>query len=209
MSDVKEKEFIINNEKYLFLKDLEEDFGGKGLIFSNKKGNKIVYKELSKEEYNHELYSYERLTSLDIAIPKLIEHNDKNLYIIKEYIEGISPLKLIAEEKLEKKVLLSLFKLAELLNSDNLDINYFPTNFIYKNNSLIYVYYHVKSYNESTTFRDNGIYYWINVIGVRKFLDNNPNYLIKGEKAIIPFGLVEKKEDIFREYITWKHGGRY
>ncbi len=209
MDNIKNKELRINNNKYFFLKSLEEDFGGKGFVFSNENGEKIVYKELSKEDYNHELYSYERLSSLDIAIPKLIEHNDKDLYIIKEYIEGLSPLKLIAEEKLEKEQILSLFKLAELLNSDNLDINYFPSNFVYKNDSLVYVYYHVKSYNETVNFRDNGIYYWINSIGVRKYLDKNPNYLIKNGKAIIPSGLLEKREDIFRDYIKWKHGGKY
>lgn len=209
MDNIKEKKIVIDHKTYLFFKSLEDDFGGKGFIFRNEAGDKVVYKELSKEEYNHELYSYERLNSLDISIPKLIENNDDELYIIKEYIEGDSPLKLIAQEKLEKNHLLALFKLAELLNSDNLDINYFPNNFVFKNNSLIYVYYHVVPYNETNNFRDNGIYYWINSIGVRKYLDNNPNYLIKNGKAIVPSGLLEAREDIFRDYIKWKHGGKY
>jgi len=128
--------------------------------------------------------------------------------VLKEYIEGDDVLELIKDDKLKKELYIELLKYSELLNSDNLNIDYFPVNFVLKGSELFYINYKVFPYTEELNLRNWGIFYWINNEGIKRYLDTGDEYFInnKGEKMpVITDFLKNKRDDIYREYVIWKH----
>lgn len=201
-------------ETYIFIKELNKVNNGTFYLYGN--GSlKVVIKELINQvddegqlEIDKELYSYERLKSLGIYMPKLMGYNREENIMIKEYLEGKDLLGLIRDEKLSKDNFFELLKYAELLNSDNLNIDYFPNNFILKEGKLFYINYKVFPYSEELNLRNWGIYYWINNSGIKKYMEteNEDAINIKGEKnPIITDQLNQKRDKIYLEYIEWKY----
>ena len=137
-------------ETYILVKELNRVNNGIFYLYT-KESSKVVIKELINKideegqfEIDKELYSYERLESLGIYIPKLTGYNREENIVIKEYLEGKDILGLIRDGGLSKDNFLELLRYAELLNSDNLNIDYFPNNFIMKDEKLFYLNYKVK-----------------------------------------------------------------
>ena len=136
-------------ETYILVKELNRVNNGIFYLYT-KESSKVVIKELINKideegqfEIDKELYSYERLESLGIYIPKMTGYNREENIVIKEYLEGKDILGLIRDGGLSKDNFLELLRYAELLNSDNLNIDYFPNNFIMKDEKLFYINYKV------------------------------------------------------------------
>lgn len=201
-------------EFYTFEKELNKTNNGAFFLY-RKDNNFVVIKELNKIkdeegvlEIDKELFSYERLKALEIATPKLLGYNKQENIVLKEYIEGDDVLELIKDDKLKKELYIELLKYSELLNSDNLNIDYFPVNFVLKGSELFYINYKVFPYTEELNLRNWGIFYWINNEGIKRYLDTGDEYFInnKGEKMpVITDFLKNKRDDIYREYVIWKH----
>lgn len=201
-------------ETYTLVKELNRVNNGIFYLYT-KETSKVVIKELTKKrddegqfEINKELYSYERLESLGIYIPKMIGYNRDENIVIKEYLEGKDILGLIRDEKLSKASFWELLKYAELLNSDNLNIDYFPNNFIMKDGKLFYINYKVFPYIEDLNLRNWGIYYWLNSAGVKHYMetgDESEVNIVGEKKPIITAELNDKRDKIYLEYLEWKY----
>lgn len=202
------------SESYAFVEKLFESSNGIFYLYSTNI-NHVVIKELKEKfdedgelEIDKEIFSYERLKSLDIYIPKLLGYNKELNLVIKEYIEGEDILKYIQNETLDKDVFMQLFRYAEAINADNLNLDYFPSNFVLKDKTVYYINYKTYPYQEELNLRNWGIYYWINSEGMGKYIEtgNEKHINIEGEKnPIITKILKEKRDKIYLEYITWKH----
>ena len=128
-------------EKYEFIRELYKVTNG--MFYLYKIGNEeVVVKKLDKItdsegqfEIDKDLYSYKRLNSLDINIPKLLGYSREENLVVKEYLKGRDVLGFIKEGTLDENIYFELLKYSELLNSDNLNIDYFPNNFILESKS--------------------------------------------------------------------------
>lgn len=201
-------------ETYYFEKELNKVNNG---IFSlyKKENAFVVIKELNggvddegESLIDKELFSYERLKALDISTPKLLGYNREKNLVIKEYLEGKDLLGLIRDDKLTSAHFIELLNYGELLNSDNLNIDYFPLNFILKDETLYYVNYKVFPYTEELNLRNWGIFYWINNEGIKRYMETGDEYFInnKNEKMpVITEALKQKRDEIYKEYVIWKH----
>lgn len=194
-----------NNDNYIVSREIYKNKRGKSYLFKNEK-NKIIVRFLSEEGMNCELYAYERLKALNLKIPHLLEVNEKEKYIVKEHIMGESAEKYITDGRISEEVLIKLFAMAEKLNSDNLNGNYKPCNYVIDKLDVYYINYEVIPYSEIYDFRNTGIFYWIYDEKdldekYRKFLEGNESFeLGRGMKE-----LRDRRDMIYMAYIKWKH----
>ncbi len=201
-------------EVFKLVKELNQVSNGKFFLYE-RDNELVVIKELSQKidsegefEIDKELFSYERLKALDIYTPKLLGYNRENNIVIKEYLEGKDLLGIIRDRTLTKDNYIELLRYSELLNSDNLNIDYFPANFVLKENRLYYVNYKVFPYSEELNLRNWGIYYWINNEGIKRYMETGDEYFINIEnekRPVITEELNKKRDELYREYVAWKH----
>ena len=107
-----------------------------------------------------ELRDYRRLKELGIMIPELIEADRDRERLIKEYIEGETVYELVLRDAMPETCLRRVREMCRVLYKAGLNIDYFPTNFILRDNVLYYVDYECNSYMEEWNFENWGIKYW-------------------------------------------------
>lgn len=207
-------EMTKKSEVFKLVKELNQVSNGKFFLYE-RENELVVIKELSQKidnegeyEIDKELFSYERLKALDINTPKLLGYNRENNIVIKEYLEGKDLLGIIRDKSLTKENIIELLRYSELLNSDNLNIDYFPANFILKEDKLYYVNYKVFPYSEELNLRNWGIYYWINNEGIKRYMESGDEYFINVDnekRPVITEELNKKRDELYREYVAWKH----
>ncbi len=207
-------EMTKKTEVFKLVKELNQVSNGKFFLY-DRNNELVVIKELSQKidsegeyEIDKELFSYERLKALDLYTPKLLGYNRENNIVIKEYLEGKDLLGIIRDESLTRDNYIELLRYSELLNSDNLNIDYFPANFILKEDKLYYVNYKVFPYSEELNLRNWGIYYWINNEGIKRYMESGDEYFINvnnEKRPVITEELNKKRDELYREYVAWKH----
>lgn len=123
------------------------------------------------DKFKSEIHAYQKLKAMNIPIPELIEENEPENYMIKEYIEGKTVAELIAQDSIESWHIEQIFKICKILYINGINIDYFPTNFVANHNKLFYVDYEINQYSEEWNFENWGIYYWANSKGMKEFLE--------------------------------------
>ena len=126
-------------------------------------GNKI---EAEKRDY-------ERLKEAGIRIPKLIEIDETKEIIIKEYIEGEIIFDLVKNNIPIDKYIIQVEEMASLSKNVGLNIDYFPTNFIVKDDLLYYIDYECNEYMDEWNFSNWGIKYWSKSKEFLEYLENH------------------------------------
>ena len=106
-----------------------------------------------------ELRDYERLKEL-VLMPKMIEYDLDQEIIIKEYIEGNSIYELVKQDINIDSYIEQIKLISENCKTHNINIDYFPTNFIVNDNKLYYVDYECNDYMDEWNFTNWGIKYW-------------------------------------------------
>ena len=157
------------------------------------KNKKVVYKEMHDESVPYyrfekpkielEIAAYHTLKKQKIAIPRLISYCKD--YLIKEYIEGKTLTEQLVEKKLNDELFFMALSWEKTLKKNNMNIDYFPSNFVMNNHTLYYIDYELNPYTEQWNFRNWGIYYWLNGEGFKKFLaTNDAKYINENEQGI-------------------------
>ena len=103
---------------------------------------------------------YIRLLNAGIRMPQMLDIDISAERILKEYIEGHTICKLIELDKMDDRYLLQVRQMAEQAYSSDLNIDYFPTNFVVRDGLLYYVDYECNDYMERWNFENWGIKYW-------------------------------------------------
>ncbi len=160
----------VNNKEYKIIKLLGKGKSG----YSYLAACEDIYYTLKKihhepcDYYNFgnkiesELKDYKTLTALNIAMPELIEVDKENETIIKEYIVGKTVLEKISDcEDVNQEIEL-IKKIAAHLKENNINIDYYPSNFILCNDKLYYVDYECNEYMSQYDFDNWGSKYWYN-----------------------------------------------
>lgn len=128
------------------------------------------YYQFGENKVILELNAYKELTRCGIQIPELLDYNPERKYIVKEFIDGIVASQLIAEDAVNDSIFEQLFEMFHKAKNKNINIDYFPTNFIWQNNQLFYIDYECNPYEPKWDLLNWGIYYWINNKGFKNYL---------------------------------------
>ena len=174
-------ELSVNNNSYSIIRLLGHGKGGYSYL-AKRTGALYVLKQIHHEPcdyYNFgnkieaELNDYRRLKDAGIRIPLMIDADVPNERILKEYIEGPTIFELVKEGKYVEEFFPQVRDMARLSHKKNLNIDYFPTNFVVRDGLLYYIDYECNEYMEEWSFENWGIKYWSQTPEFKEYI----NYL--------------------------------
>ena len=160
--------FIVNNINYKVIKLLGKGKGGYSyLCLSN--SHYFVIKKLHHEpcdyykfsnKFESEINSYNKLLELNIKIPKMYDADSEQEIIVKEYIEGNTIDYYVSNNLMKDKYLDQVKEMQKIVSAKNINLDYFPTNFVVNNDSLFYIDYEINEYMDKWNFENWGKLYW-------------------------------------------------
>lgn len=161
---------IVNGVSYTTLELLGHGKGGYSYLAKGPDGL-VILKQIHHEpcpyyafgnKIEAELHDYQRLLEAGIRTPKLIDFDKEQEVIIKEFIDGETIDQLIKDKKDISIYIPQVKEMAELAKKANLNIDYYPTNFIPYNGILYYIDYECNDYSDEWSFDNWGSKYWSN-----------------------------------------------
>lgn len=162
---------------------------------------KVGYYQWNKSKLTDEIKSYKTLSKLRVPIPKLHYADFEKNFLIKDYINGNIASKIIAEKRITELHIQKLFEISNHLKKHNINIDYFPNNFVFTNKEIFYIDYEHNLFDKKWSLENWGIYYWANSEGFKNFLKTgNPKFINSNlEKGIPPKKPFQK---IVRKWIS-------
>lgn len=158
----------VNENEYRIIKLLGKGKGGYSYLVENN-GKEYVLKQIHHEpcEYyqfgdklQSEINDYNKLKSIGIRMPALLDVDIEKERILKEYIKGNTIYDLVKEGVEVSEYLEQVRSMCALLYEKNTNIDYFPTNFVVQDNTLFYIDYECNDYMEEWNLENWGIKYW-------------------------------------------------
>ena len=134
----------VNKKEYEVIKFLGKGKGGYSYLVEND-GKQYVLKQIHHEPCDYytfgnkieaERNDYERLRSADIRIPEMHEIDVEQERILKEYIDGPVISELVESGKMKERYLEQVREMAVKAYETGLNIDYYPTNFVVKEDLL-------------------------------------------------------------------------
>lgn len=141
--------------------------------------DRIVLKQMHDEpcsyyrftdKYASEIAAYQKLKAMSIPVPELIGTDEEKRFLFKEYIHGPTATELIAEGRMNEKMLGQLMRMGEMASASGFNLDYFPANFVWSCHQLYYVDYELNLYDAQWNLENWGLYYWVNARGMKAFL---------------------------------------
>lgn len=172
--------FETNHGKYFIQKQLGKGKSGYSYLAEHKNQN-VVLKIMHDEPCEYysfgdnnkvdlEIIAYHKLQKCGLPMPGLLNYDAENNFLIKEFIDGIIASELIANDQISDSIIQQLFKIYHVVKSAELNIDYFPTNFIIRKQKLFYIDYECNSYSSQWNLPNWGLYYWANSQGFKQYL---------------------------------------
>lgn len=161
--------YLINSKLYRVLKLLGHGKSGYSYLVKDDRENLFVVKKIHHElidyytfgdKFQAELDAYELLSNIGILMPRLIDHDRKQEVLLKEYVEGTTVYDNLRLDKDISETLDRMYDISIVCRSNDINIDYFPTNFINKDEGLYYIDYELNDYMEAWSFENWGIKYW-------------------------------------------------
>lgn len=97
-------------------------------------------------------------------MPIMYDVDIDNERILKEYIDGDTIYELILKDEMKTCYVEQVNDMCALLYPSNLNIDYFPTNFVVNNDLIYYIDFECNTYMEEWNFENWGIKYWSKTI---------------------------------------------
>ena len=158
----------VNAKEYRVLRLLGKGKGGYSYLVTD--GTEAyVLKQIHHEPCDYyqfgdklasELRDYERLRNIGIPLPKLLEVDEKQERILKEYIPGDTIDAYVKEDRMEEGFYRQMEDMCRLLYPANTNIDYFPTNFVVREGQLFYIDFECNDYQQQWDFENWGSKYW-------------------------------------------------
>ena len=158
----------VNNNNYHIIRLLGKGKGGYSYLV-NKDSQKYVLKQIHHEPCDYysfgnkieaEYNDYNRLINTNLSVPRMIDIDFGNERILKEYIEGPDIATLVKKKLMKENYYSQIEEMAQMLKEQNLNIDYYPTNFIVQNDLLYYIDYECNSFMEQYSYHTWGRQYW-------------------------------------------------
>lgn len=162
------KRMSVNDKSYEVLKLLGHGKGGYSYLVTDGE-MQYVLKQIHHEPCDYyqfgnkleaEQKDYERLRGIGIPMPQMYEVDVLQERILKEYIEGDTIYDYVLRDKVKPEFLHQVEEMCVRLYAANTNIDYFPTNFVVRENWLYYIDYECNDYMEEWNFENWGIKYW-------------------------------------------------
>lgn len=158
----------VNENEYKVIKLIGKGKGGYSYLVTD--GNKeYVLKQIHHqpcEYYNFgdklqsELRDYETLLKLGITMPKLLDVDIDHERILKEYIAGETVADELKEGHFKEEWISKVKEMCSILYAAGINIDYYPTNFVFYNKLLYYIDYECNAYMSEWNFENRGNKYW-------------------------------------------------
>lgn len=161
---------LVNEKEYRIEKLLGKGKSGFSYLVEDINNNRYVLKKIHHEpcdyysffdKFKSEIDDYNFLIKI-INVPKLLTIDYENEILIKEYIEGNTIAEMIKLNIDISKYIIEMKNIADICYKHNINIDYYPTNFIPYKEKLFYIDYEKNTYDEKWNFENWGINYWIN-----------------------------------------------
>lgn len=158
----------VNEIEYEVIKLLGKGKGGYSYLVE-KDSKQYVLKQIHHEPCDYYIFGnkieaerndYERLLKAGIRVPKMYEIDMEQERILKEYIEGSLISELVKSGGMKETYLEQVREMAGKAYDAGLNIDYYPTNFIVKEELLFYIDYECNIYDEKWNFENWGKQYW-------------------------------------------------
>ena len=159
---------MVNENAYTILRLLGKGKGGYSYL-AEKDDHYVVLKQIHHEpcEYYQfgnkieaEMRDYKLLLGAGIRIPTLIEVDEANERIVKEFIDGPVIFDLVNKEKMKMDYIVQAEIMARLAKEAGLNIDYYSTNFVVRDNIVYYIDYECNPYMDEWSFETWGKKYW-------------------------------------------------
>ena len=169
-----EQKIEVNGKEYRILRLLGHGKGGYSYL-AERDGRQVVVKQIHHEPCDYycfgnkieaEQYDYERLKNVGIRIPEMLDIDIGNERIVKEYIDGPTAAELIREGACVEHLLPQVREMASRAKDAELNIDYYPTNFVECGGLLWYVDYECNAYSQQWDFDHWGLPYWNGDAGI-------------------------------------------
>lgn len=162
------KRMLVNEKEYKIRRLLGKGKGGYSYLAQD--GSKeYVLKQIHHEPCDYyqfgnkleaEINDYHRLKKVGIKMPVMIDVDPKSERILKEYIEGRTIYELILRDEMQPAYMEQVRDMCTALYAANINIDYFPTNFVVRNGEIYYIDFECNEYTEEWNFENWGISYW-------------------------------------------------
>lgn len=158
----------VNNVEYNVIRLLGKGKGGYSYLVE-REGVEYVAKCIHHEPCDYytfgdklqsELRDYDTLKRVGVLMPQLFEVDVEREIILKEYIEGDTIAQIVERGEFKQAYQTQIETLCTRLYANGLNIDYYPTNFVVRADTLYYVDYECNSYMEQWDFEHWGKQYW-------------------------------------------------
>ena len=158
----------VNEKDYAVIRLLGKGKGGYSYLVTDG-SREYVLKQIHHEPCDYyqfgdklasELRDYDRLQNVGIPMPKLLEVDEKQERILKEYIAGDTIDQLVKEDRMEDGFYWQMEDMCRLLYPAGLNIDYFPTNFVVREGKVYYIDFECNEYQQQWDFEHWGSQYW-------------------------------------------------
>ena len=159
----------VNGKSFRVIRLLGKGKGGYSYLVRDEDEREYVLKQIHHEpcEYyqfgdklQSELKDYRRLKEIGIPIPELLEADEAEERILKEYIDGPTVAQLVEENRMEQTYYDQIQAMCRLLYPANTNIDYYPTNFIAQGGKLYYIDFECNDYMAQWDYENWGKQYW-------------------------------------------------
>lgn len=170
------EEFIVRGHHYRVVRLLGKGKGGYSYLVKGRKNfyvvKKIHHEPVSFYKFNNKIQAeydcYLYLRKLHIRTPKCFYIDFDQEIVFKEYVKGPTIAELLQKKKDVTKYIPQVQAMAELANKGNVNIDYYPANFVVRKGLLYYVDYETSKFDKRYTFEVWGIGYWTGKKGLDK-----------------------------------------
>ena len=112
------------------------------------------------DKLQSELRDYETLKNVGIPLPELLDVDAAQERLLKTYIDGDTVNVLVKQDRMVPEYYDQIRAMCEKLYAANLNIDYYPTNFVAQNGMLYYIDFECNSYSDQWNFENWGSKYW-------------------------------------------------
>lgn len=163
-----EKEVTVNGKVYRIIQFLGKGKGGYSYLVEEGL-NRCVLKQIHHEHCAYyqfgnkieaEIRDYNRLKDVGIRMPAMLDVDVENERIVKEYIEGDTIYELVLQDRMKPTYVEQVQEMCAALYAAHLNMDYFPTNFVVREDLIYYVDFECNDYMDEWNFENWGIKYW-------------------------------------------------